>query len=487
MRIIYLVGGFLCLLGMSGCSNNDYLENTDLQPDKKVQMTMRTAGPQTRADYNDNGTNMSFSWHSGDAISVVVNGVDGNRNCQLTASTNAKNAPFSGNVTAFSGTKTIYAFYPYSAIDYTVIGGDDSSTATSPLTLPNPQTYTVGGFVSNSYMVGTGTATALGRSIDASAAMKQVMSIIKLDITKAPGKVKGVKLKCSEPVFPTTATVKLSDGTISNLGTWTNELLMTVTDGTTGTDKAVSFAMFPIDLTGKTISVDVTFEGGLIKTINKNGLAFARNTHYVMKFDATGADPVIEINGLKWATGSLVADGANGAKIGTPTDNGLYFQFGSLIGWNSTGAATIAVRPVEYSGRTFWNSSWSGDPTTENTATGTGDPCKYYLGGTWRLPTMAEYSTLFNHSANWANATGWSWIPSSASAVHTSGLEFPAFGCRSYIGGTLSRVSTYGYYWSSSLSDNSLGCYLNFNVNDLYSIYNFTNQSNGFSVRCVRD
>ena len=485
---LLVVKCFLFLLGMSGCSKES-TEDTDFISSDKALMTMQTAGPQTRAGYIDTGTRMIFSWRSGDATSVVVNGPSGNKNCRLSSGTAGKNVPFSGTVTTWIGTKSIYAFYPYSATGYTVIGGDDSSTATSLLALPNPQSYTVEGPISNSFMVGVGKATASGSAIDASVSLKQVMSIIKLTISNAPGKVKGVKLKCSEPIFPTSATVKLSDGTINNPGTLVNQLSMIVSDGTSGKDKAISFAMFPSDLTGKTMKIEVTFEGGLIKSINKSGRLFERNTHYVMAFDATGAEPAIEINGLKWATGNLIADGPNDAKIGTPTDNGLYFQFGSLIGWSEKGVHKITVRPSNYNINTPWNLVWAGDPTTENTAAGKGDPCKYYLGGTWRLPTDNEYIELCNHTTtDWSGASDWTWESSTSSALHTSGLKFLAAGCRSNNNGSLFYVGSKGFYQSSTPSNSILQ--YSFNLNFSSSILNpnyCSTKALGYSVRCVRD
>ena len=79
------------------------------------------------------------------------------------------------------------------------------------------------------------------------------MSIIKLNINNVPAdaKVARVKLMCDEAVFPTTATVKLSDATITNLGAEVKELTMNVADNATGATKAVSFAMFPTHLTGR--------------------------------------------------------------------------------------------------------------------------------------------------------------------------------------------------------------------------------------------
>lgn len=493
---------------MTGCGNE--MDETGTQIGKQVTMTMQAAtdAPQTRADYTDDGTNnkMLFSWRSGDALSVVVDGVAGNENCQLSTTAAGKSVPFSGTVTTFTGTQTIYAFYPYNSTAYTVSGS--GATATAALTLPNPQAYIVDGAISNSFMVGVGTATATGADISASASLKQVMSIIKLNITNAPAAVTGVKLKCAEAVFPTTATVKLSDATISAPGTLVKELSMTVTDRTAPATKAVSFAIFPTDLSGKKIQVEVSFTGGETKTIEKDGTSFVRNMHYVMEFNATGAAKAdfIEVNGIKVAVGNLVADGPNDCKIGTPTDGGLYFQFGSLIGWSNTGnPAAIAVRPTNFNGNEDWSHTgkiWQGATgtvpfTTPSSATareraGIGDPCRYYLGGTWRLPKKEEFDKLFdghnNYAGTWKKEGDFSGGNSSSYAVHNAtGLKFPASGFRTNKG-NLSSLGLGARYWSASAdtSTSTNGHCLNFDGSSVNS-GSAVSRSVGLAVRCVRD
>lgn len=478
-------GAALCALGMTGCTHET--DEAGAQAGKQVVMTMQSATdvPQTRADYTEDGTDdtkMNFSWRSGDKMSVVVDGVTGNENCELTATAAGKSAPFSGTVTTWTGTKDIYAFYPFSSTTYAISNG------TTTLTLPTTQLYTIGGAISNSFMVGVGTATATDDAINASVSMKQVMSIIKLNITNAPAKVTGVKLKCAEALFPTTATVTLSDATITNPGNLVNELLMTVTDATTEATKAVSLAMFPTsELKEKYITIEVTFNDGtddIVRAITKKGIEFKRNTHYVMDFSA--ADN-IEVNGIKVAVGNLVADGPNGAKIGAATDNGLLFQFSSLVGWNATsGDPTIAVKPVSCtvnSWSIFWN--FSGDlstnPNLKDEIAGTGDPCRYYLGNPWRLPTPEEFKILFPNADN-AYLGRWTWAVSSA--LHSSGLEFPA--SNSLVVGSMgSQNYSTGYYWAfvQSPGRNSFGLY--FNSSHLEPEY-LINQASGLPVRCVR-
>ena len=127
-------------------------------------------------------------------------------------------------------------------------------------------------------------------------------------------------------------------------------------------------------------------------------------------------DPIfaVKIGSLWWATGNLVADGSNGCRIGAPTDAGLHFAFGSLVGWS--GGATgdgrgrgtpsktkIAAKPSSYIGLStypggYYSSAPSGTgycyPSTDNSSTGVGDPCRYYLGPSWRTPTYVELRTI---------------------------------------------------------------------------------------------
>ena len=285
-----------CFLIMFGCSN-DPTEDLNLQTEEKMQMTMtmETSPPTTRAKYDDTGSQMLFSWNMGDETSVVVNGVPGNENTRLTAKADGKNADFGGTVIPWEGRKTVYSFYPYSQRGYTVFGGDNKETATASLTLPNPQSYVVGGPVKNSFLVGVGTATVNGTSIAASTSMKQVMTIIRLNITNASKRVIGVRIRTAQPLLPTTATVKMSDATISNPGSRVNILAMNVTDLTTSPTKQISFAMFPINLTGVTVRVEVIFADGSSLWLDKPGTYFSRNKSSVMNFDVARI-----LNNIQW-------------------------------------------------------------------------------------------------------------------------------------------------------------------------------------------
>jgi len=200
---------------------------------------------------------------------------------------------------------------------------------------------------------------------------------------------------------------------------------------------------------------------------------------------------------ITWAEGNLVADGTNGAKVGTATDGGLFFQFGSLIGWSSEGDLKIVVQPANFNGSTDWADTgkiWQGEtgtvPSTvagsnsNDEKAGIGDPCSYYLKGTWRLPTVDEYKALFNNitQGRWTDSGGWSWTPSPASAIHTDGKKFMASGLRSSSG---SLSSSLGNYWSASPKGSASGYSLGF-YSSVVSPGGYSDRVSGLSVRCVR-
>ncbi len=225
---------------------------------------------------------------------------------------------------------------------------------------------------------------------------------------------------------------------------------------------------------------------------------------YVLSVKPVNLDVIID--NVLWATGNLVADGANGCKIGEPTDYGLYFQFGSLLGWSGgangdgTGLGTpdleVKVKPVDYKGETKWSSAYYKDgdrgtsvPLTFDPSTGIGDPCRHYLGKPWRLPTREEYKKLFDNVGNatsWGSVPNWDWQSSPAGAIHKKRMFFPASGYRNAGAGSFTDVGTGGFSWSSTVDNTSSGYVLYFYWSGVYPVHNFS-RPNGFSVRCVQD
>ncbi len=230
------------------------------------------------------------------------------------------------------------------------------------------------------------------------------------------------------------------------------------------------------------------------------------NKKYTYVLSVKSVNSELIIDDLVWATGNLVADGENGCKIGKPTDSGLYFQFGSLLGWSGgangdgTGLGTpdleVKVKPVDYKGETKWSSAYYKDgdrgtsvPLTFDPSTGIGDPCRHYLGKPWRLPTTEEYNKLFDYAgsrATWDRVPNWNWQDSPIGAIRNNKLFFPASGYRHDVEGNIHYVDMFGYYWSSTVFDESFAYRVYFDLNAV-GMQRSPLRIEGLAVRCVHD
>lgn len=241
----------------------------------------------------------------------------------------------------------------------------------------------------------------------------------------------------------------------------------------------------------------------------------------------------VTIGVLKWTVGNLVADGNNSCKVGAPTDFGLYFQFGSLIGWNGgangdgtgKGWPSTTVQRVwplamgtaqpSFTWRTNneanistltdyyfnysvapWNTnssdispfavSISGAESTGMLSAGryaalaVGDPCTYYLGDPWRVPTKSEYENLIQHGTTAVIANGdvyGRWFGVNA-GTPTSSVFVIASGYRDAGTGNVAPVEKLSCAWSITRT-----CYLR-SDGSIKAVWNIDN-SCGFPVRCV--
>lgn len=166
--------------------------------------------------------------------------------------------------------------------------------------------------------------------------------------------------------------------------------------------------------------------------------------------------------------------------------------FGDYFAWGETETKT------DYRWSTYaWGSS-STTLTKYNTKTENGtvdnktvlnpedDAAHVNMGGTWRMPTAAEYQELLDKTTHeWVTNYKGSGINGYTFTGNGNTIFLPAAGFR-YV--TLfDTQGTYGYYWSSSLTEYypSYGQYLGFSSGDLY-VYN-GNRYDGRSVRAVKE
>lgn len=211
------------------------------------------------------------------------------------------------------------------------------------------------------------------------------------------------------------------------------------------------------------------------------------------------ASDYVTIGALKWTKGNLVAVDETNCKVGAATDVGVYFKFGSLVGWSGgatgdglgTGSPALAVqvKPVGYAGSTAWSDAGyykdgTADdkdynlPTTDAPTTGIGDPCRLYLGTPWRTPTAAEWLTLLGTDGANTNKV----VPLKLTSHE---LYFPSSGYRHSYNGASTDVGSTCHYWSSSV-ENANGYTMNFYAGSVKP-QSRTYRSLGMPVRCVSE
>lgn len=251
----------------------------------------------------------------------------------------------------------------------------------------------------------------------------------------------------------------------------------------------------------------------------------------------------VVINGLAWTKGNLVAASNNTCRVGAASDYGLYFQFGSLVGWTGgadgsgvgSGSPVFDKRvwPTEMGvtkpsfnyqfniapgintlSNYFFNysiSPWetlnalsdigtfdvsmSGDAGLGNLRNGRyaklgiGDPCTYYFGNPWRLPIQQELQALaaagFSAKTQ-LNGVDGRWFGPNAGNVMTS-IFLPFAGYRdNTANGSLLQAGMQGRYGTCSVRSYSQFFYMYIDPNKV-NIPDGAGRNGPIPIRCVRD
>lgn len=179
---------------------------------------------------------------------------------------------------------------------------------------------------------------------------------------------------------------------------------------------------------------------------------------------------------VQWATMNVGAT--------TPEDYGYYFAWGETATKSDYSWSTYKYCKGTYTTMTKYctDSSW-GTVDNKTTLEAEDDAAHVKWGGTWRMPTDAEWTELREQCT-------WKWTTQNGingylvtSKKNGNSIFLPAAGCRY---DTLLYVRSYGYYWSSSLHENYSddAYYAIFNSNDVYRHY-YHYRHGGLSVRPV--
>ena len=204
----------------------------------------------------------------------------------------------------------------------------------------------------------------------------------------------------------------------------------------------------------------------------------------------TPSHDYVEIGGLKWATMNI---GANSV-----TETGLYFQWGDTQGYTASqvgsgeGQKYFGWADYKYGNGT--SSPGAADMTKYNATDGktvleaSDDAAVANWGGSWRMPTTAEFQALGNAvNTVWTadyQGSGVAGLVCTHKTDSSKVLFFPAAGhCHN---GSVSNVGSDSYYLSSSLSGFGMKYAYSLDFRNDYTYWNSYNlRYYGFPVRPV--
>jgi len=195
-------------------------------------------------------------------------------------------------------------------------------------------------------------------------------------------------------------------------------------------------------------------------------------------------------SGLLWATGNIVQDGEI-YKVGSETDYGAYFSWGNIEPHFSSDDSTFddgynwdISNTGPYTTTPGASISFTSQSTSARYTANSGyDAPHELLGGSWRMPTAAEFQELYNNTdTEWTSVNGINGRKFKKKTDASVYVFFPAAGSGFYT--LLFNRGFYGYYWSSSLYSADLGYLLGFDCSSV-NPQNDSSRFVGYSVRAV--
>ena len=181
---------------------------------------------------------------------------------------------------------------------------------------------------------------------------------------------------------------------------------------------------------------------------------------------------------VKWATCNLGAT--------KPEEYGKYYAWADTKGYTSDESHDFSLKNTPYctdasnhTSSSSWSKYNSGDAKLESAD----DAATVNLGGSWRMPTQAEWRDLYNECT-------WTWISQNgvngykvSSKKNNNSIFLPAAGYRS--GTSSGNVGSNGYYWSSQVCSSFVYSAWDVGFGSGYRDYGNSGRDDGFSVRPV--
>ena len=185
---------------------------------------------------------------------------------------------------------------------------------------------------------------------------------------------------------------------------------------------------------------------------------------------------------LYWAKSNLSESGL----CVKPEDYGDYYAWGetetkSIYSWSTYTLGTSSSGPFSK----YNTSSSHGTVDNKNVLEPEDDAAHVVLGGKWRMPTNAEWSELRTNC-------NWTWTTQNGvkgrlvtSKTNGNSIFLPAAGYR--VEDYLNKASSFGFFWSSSLSTTGPDCALSEHFYSDYVGRCSSSRCYGYSVRPVTE
>ena len=425
-----------------------------------------------------NNAGVNFLWEATDTVGIFP---DKGSQAEFAMDEGAgmQAATFNGGGWALKAASTYAAYYPYNFYNRNLKAIPVSYEGQSQT--GNASTAHLGAYDFMAASVTTPSNGAVAFDMQHMGAL--VMLQTNLDEAKT---LTNVALKANADAFTTTGTIDLTamnpeisaKTTTSTLNIALNDF--EVAKGATAT---IYFMLSPTNLLGETLEITLSDEKGAYMKFEAAGKNFVAGTAYAYTLTNGTKVNTIPVNAvdLGLPSGTLWADRNVGADA--PEAYGDYFAWGettpkSFYYWDSykwcNGPETTMTK--------YCTDSHYGTVDGKNVLDLEDDAAYVNMGSDWRMPTYAEMQELMNNcTTTWTTQNGV--YGRKVTGKNGNSIFLPAAGYRG--SSSLYRAGSYGYYWSSLLSEifpyGAYGLYFysdNYNWYDNYRYY-------GRSVRAV--
>ena len=482
MKRYFLPVALLALL--AGCTSETF--NTESLDNEFVSHVTITASDfemdaATRTSLELTSSGLSFTWAESDVVGIYPNAGD-QVSFPMTKGAGTKTAIFDGGGWALKGNYTYAAYYPYS-VDNTTYGRSYTALPISYKGQTQPANNSTAGLGTYDYMVATASTPESG---NVTFNFQHIGSVLYLQLT-TPDAATFTKLTLSSEssIFTTEATVNISDATLSTVAI-ARAITLDLDDIAVeaGGTLYAWLLIAPTNANGKTLTATLTTSESESYTVELAGKNYLTGKAYQLKGTLTESGTGGTGEDIGWGD-ELVLNGHEYVDLGLPSGTlwatmnvgatspegyGNHYAWGETetkddyseetYKWLSIATTFDWENAVETITKTFtkyWPeganvTGYSGIVDNKTVLDFEDDAAAVNWGGSWRMPTYADWNELTNTS----NCT-WTWTTLNGvngyrvtSKVNGKFIFLPAAGFRDDT--FFLAVGSSGYYWSSSLA-----------------------------------